>query len=532
MDYYELLEIPRDIEQKKIRRAYLEAIKKTHPDANVGLSDEAVDDLQKKAVIINRAYETLKDPTKRAEYDRFLKNIKVIKPNRQLQFKKIYGEAYITPKGEIEVNSKKLPVYFLEVEDRENGRRQQQCQVVGNFNAFGREAEDCISECLTEKYLEETCIQHGGYLGDIMIEFGEVKIIRDPQIERSIKAQNLAMDKAKINSGTAGETIELLALSRKLINRTSAECYRYIYRDAKDNVIMDRIVYGEMDFDLLKHDERYQKMAAQGILNPNEVEEQLIFQGGYIGELTASPSGNYIRSMEPDLVQEHSKNATQRLYMGNGQYIRIKELGLATKLENIDSGIKRYKVWHSERPGFACSYDIYGKLDLKDIEKRKEMRQFFSNKNLQRTILKYYGNFGKLEEEQTDKKQSNFRALLRTPKEQFTQRRNSLITASLRKSREEMIDGNKSLAKIGEAVIAGRQLGLYSFCIDPEAIPTRIIANIEKGGNIIPQLEAEAFIAELYNGYVGTIGESGIEKDYNLANIMYKREEEIPQNDR
>ena len=63
-DYYEILGVPRDASQKDIERAFRKLAKQYHPDANRG--DRSAADRFKD---INEAYQVLKDPGKRREYD-------------------------------------------------------------------------------------------------------------------------------------------------------------------------------------------------------------------------------------------------------------------------------------------------------------------------------------------------------------------------------------------------------------------------------------------------------------------------------
>lgn len=65
-DYYELLGVARDADKEQIKRAYRKMALKHHPDRNQGSS--AAEERFKEAT---RAYEVLKDPRRRAEYDRF-----------------------------------------------------------------------------------------------------------------------------------------------------------------------------------------------------------------------------------------------------------------------------------------------------------------------------------------------------------------------------------------------------------------------------------------------------------------------------
>jgi DnaJ-class molecular chaperone len=63
MDYYEVLGVSRDANDSAIKKAYRELSYKTHPDRNP--SPDASVKMQQ----LNEAYETLKDPQKKRQYD-------------------------------------------------------------------------------------------------------------------------------------------------------------------------------------------------------------------------------------------------------------------------------------------------------------------------------------------------------------------------------------------------------------------------------------------------------------------------------
>lgn len=65
-DYYEVLGVDRKASEEDIKKSYRSLARKFHPDHNPG--DKQAEEKFKE---LGEAYETLKDPQKRAGYDRF-----------------------------------------------------------------------------------------------------------------------------------------------------------------------------------------------------------------------------------------------------------------------------------------------------------------------------------------------------------------------------------------------------------------------------------------------------------------------------
>lgn len=65
-DYYEILGVGRDDDEKEIRRAFRRLARKYHPDVNPGKKEA-----ENRFKEINEAFEVLSDPEKRATYDQF-----------------------------------------------------------------------------------------------------------------------------------------------------------------------------------------------------------------------------------------------------------------------------------------------------------------------------------------------------------------------------------------------------------------------------------------------------------------------------
>ena len=65
-DFYEVLGVAKGADEKALKTAYRNLAKKLHPDANHGSKETDA-----KFKELNEAYDVLKDPQKKAAYDRF-----------------------------------------------------------------------------------------------------------------------------------------------------------------------------------------------------------------------------------------------------------------------------------------------------------------------------------------------------------------------------------------------------------------------------------------------------------------------------
>ena len=67
-DYYKIMGVSQDASEKDIKTAYRKLARKYHPD----ISKEP--NAEERFKEMGEAYEVLKDPAKRAEYDQYVKN--------------------------------------------------------------------------------------------------------------------------------------------------------------------------------------------------------------------------------------------------------------------------------------------------------------------------------------------------------------------------------------------------------------------------------------------------------------------------
>lgn len=69
-DYYEVLGVSRNATEEEIKRAYRKLARDLHPDRHTGSPEEAAAN-EERFKLVNQAYEVLKDPERRRQYDMF-----------------------------------------------------------------------------------------------------------------------------------------------------------------------------------------------------------------------------------------------------------------------------------------------------------------------------------------------------------------------------------------------------------------------------------------------------------------------------
>lgn len=111
MTYYEILEISENASQEVIKTAYKTLAKKYHPDIFQGEPKEAEEKMKQ----INIAYNVLSNSTKRAQYDKLLKNKKTSgNPEKQETHTKNPSEfCYTQQNHSIIINKKMFIIVFL-----------------------------------------------------------------------------------------------------------------------------------------------------------------------------------------------------------------------------------------------------------------------------------------------------------------------------------------------------------------------------------------------------------------------------------
>jgi DnaJ-class molecular chaperone len=72
LDYYGLLHVPQGADAREVKRAYFASSRAFHPDANRHLSEELQAAIASIAKRVTEAYSVLRDPRRRAVYDRLL----------------------------------------------------------------------------------------------------------------------------------------------------------------------------------------------------------------------------------------------------------------------------------------------------------------------------------------------------------------------------------------------------------------------------------------------------------------------------
>lgn len=509
-DFYGILGIEPGATTEEIKRAYRLKMKQTHPDANVGMDEETLEDLENQAIKVNEAFEVLNNPKTRAEYDSFLTH--EIK-SKTFHFEK-QGLIYdMIPNGELYTKNDTFQAYCVYIRDN-YGMKNQEYQVfmseipVGNIS----ESEEAIRSTLTEEYLTETCEKYSGYLGKIVLNSEEVNLTRDANIAKEIGAERTKFEALNIDGQIDGDTIQIYELTNKREHNSINNSYRYIYRDKNGETLIDEIIRGDIDLNEIEKNGLYSKMAIDTILHPNHVLEQCIYQNGYVGLLTQN---GYEHMYDPGLLSLYGAGNII-LRNGNNEYTRIIELSnKSPRLTFIDPEIKRYAILCHENNGTLSLYEMYGKLDLNEISQAQECWHLFSSKNLQNIMRMHFGNIGTLKQGERKKHYQGIREMMQISTYELETEKNSMITKRMSQDSNTITDIKGSLRQIGTSIIAGRKNNLYD--LNLLGMHYIVMGNIEDTMVVIPKLQEELEQIKAQSGYFGTITAGGIDIDKKFA---------------
>jgi DnaJ-class molecular chaperone len=105
LDYYQILEVPRDAPASRIKSGYYAVSRRYHPDANRGLQGEARRNLETVAKRVTEAYSVLRDARRRQAYDGQLAKdarsvrMQLAEANSQAEKKTLDDHLGTTPNG-------------------------------------------------------------------------------------------------------------------------------------------------------------------------------------------------------------------------------------------------------------------------------------------------------------------------------------------------------------------------------------------------------------------------------------------------
>ena len=106
-DYYSILGVLRDATQDEIKRAYVEAAQRLHPDKNTAAGETEL------FLGVQQAYEILSNPSRRAQYDATLPPV-VIAKNKYIRHETFYSRS-----GVVQLREDQLMYVLLEIEPAE-----------------------------------------------------------------------------------------------------------------------------------------------------------------------------------------------------------------------------------------------------------------------------------------------------------------------------------------------------------------------------------------------------------------------------
>ncbi len=301
-EYYDILEVDENVDEKQLKKAYRFAVKKYHPDSNPNNKDS--EDKFKK---VAEAYQFLSDEKNRKIYLRLKKKYNRSESQNQKtncyesQKVKEYVNKYIFQRRDgSKIEIQPLNKYFIE------GEKIYKYKVIQYYNnmtiiedVYGRinleelmksqeYCDFCVNSLLSKENIHNSVLKYNGYIGYIEMANRQGKnfyrICDKEDFKNSFVVMELydltkSEDEATIYKEKGELWIE--KLGQIIINGKLLNSYRIFFDPLKILFIM----YSEnIDFNEIKENKKYYNAIEKKLLEVERIKEKNE-EGGYIGQL-------------------------------------------------------------------------------------------------------------------------------------------------------------------------------------------------------------------------------------------------------